>query len=119
MSDNGKVKILTKEEILAADDIPTKVVEVPEWGGAVVVHGMSAAERWEWNRKNKAADGSIDIEKAMNYALIIGISEPKFTEEDIPALRKKYGAVLDRISRAWLELSGIGEEELLKARKNS
>jgi hypothetical protein len=118
--DNGaKPRILSKEEILAADDIPTEIVEVPEWGGAVVVHGMSGQERLEWSNKVKGADGSTDVEKAMFYSIVYGVQEPKFDESDIPALKKKSGAALDRVARAWLRMSGIGEEELLKARGNS
>ena len=112
-------RILSKAEILAAEDLPVEVVATPEWGGAVKVRGMSAEGRLQYVEKTRAADGSIDLEKATYYAVIYGVVEPQFTEADIPELKKRSAAVLDRISRVWLRLSGIGEEELLAARKNS
>ena len=114
-----EVKILSKEEILAADDLPVEVVPTPEWGGSVKVRGMSAEERLMYVEWTKGPDGKTDTEKATFYAIILGVIEPKFSEADIPALKKKSAAVLERISRVWLKLSGIGEEELLKARGNS
>ena len=37
--------LLTKERILAVDDIVTEDVDVPEWGGTVRVRGLSGTER--------------------------------------------------------------------------
>ena len=37
--------ILGKKAILAAQDIPTEPVAVPEWGGEVLVRGLSGADR--------------------------------------------------------------------------
>ena len=112
-------RILSREEILAMDDIPTETVEVPEWNGAVVVRGMSAQERLEWGGKVKGPDGTTDVEKAMYYAIVYGVQEPRFSEDDIPALKKKSGAALDRVAKAWLRLSGLGAEEAIVARGNS
>ena len=37
--------LLSKEAILAAQDVVTELVEVPEWGGSVRVRGLTGAER--------------------------------------------------------------------------
>ena len=37
--------LLSKADILGCNDIPTELVEVPEWGGSVKVRGMTAGER--------------------------------------------------------------------------
>lgn len=39
------MKTLTKDQIVAAVDIKTELVDVPEWGGAVAVRGLTGLER--------------------------------------------------------------------------
>ena len=111
--------ILSKEEILAAVDLPEEVISIPEWGGDVKVRGMSAEERVRWLKETQDDKGQIDPEKAAYIAVIYGVTEPKFTQEDVPALKQKSASAIDRISRAWLRLSGVGDEELAKVRGNS
>lgn len=41
-------KILSRDEIRAAEDRPREVVNVPQWGGDVIVTGMSVAEQDKW-----------------------------------------------------------------------
>ena len=36
--------MLTKEAILAADDLPREKVDVPEWGGEVYVRALTGAQ---------------------------------------------------------------------------
>ena len=36
---------LSADDILNADDLPREPVEVPEWGGTVLVQGMSGTDR--------------------------------------------------------------------------
>ena len=38
-------KILSKADILRADDIKTIEVAVPEWGGSVLLRGLTGRER--------------------------------------------------------------------------
>ncbi len=37
--------LLTKDDILGADDLATEDVEVPEWGGCVRVRALTGTER--------------------------------------------------------------------------
>ena len=37
--------ILNREQILAANDVKTRIVDVPEWGGSVIVRGLTSLER--------------------------------------------------------------------------
>ena len=39
---------LTRDQILAVSDIQTEEVHVPEWGGTVLVRGLTGAERDEF-----------------------------------------------------------------------
>lgn len=119
--EDKQYRIPSREEILALDDLPTEMVPVPEWGAdvAVQVRGMSAEERLQWSKKINGPDGKTDVEKAQIYAIIVGVVEPQFTMEDYDALKKKSGAALDRISRVWMRLSGLGEREAAEIRGNS
>lgn len=114
-------KILTKDEIFAIQDVPEETVEIPEWGEGVgvVVRGMTAGERLRFVEETRTDDGKTDNRKATFMAILLGVKEPEFTQADIPMLEKKSPAALDRISKAWLRLSGIGDEEVTKARGNS
>ena len=37
--------ILTRDQILQANDLVTETVEVPEWGGSVFVKSLTGVER--------------------------------------------------------------------------
>ena len=37
--------MLTKDQILKSDDLPSEEVSVPEWGGSVMVRSMTGYER--------------------------------------------------------------------------
>ena len=39
------MKLLSRDEILAASDLTKELVEVPEWGGSVYVRAMTGTER--------------------------------------------------------------------------
>src|SRR3990167_873470 len=117
---NKITTLLTREAIIAAADITDEIVEVPEWGGAVKVRGMSVADRTALLEKIiDEKTEKIDPEKATLVAFIVGVVEPKFTEADFPALRQKSAAALDRVTAAFLKLSGIDTKALASARKNS
>jgi hypothetical protein len=49
-------EFLTIDQILAANDLPSEVVEVPEWGGKVKVQGLSRAS---YDAIAKAAEVSV------------------------------------------------------------
>ena len=46
-----EIRILTADDILRAEDLPRELVEVPEWGGAVYVRGLTAWERSEFENE--------------------------------------------------------------------
>ena len=54
------MNILTKEAILAADDLPRETILVPEWGGDVYVRTMSGTDRDAFESSLIARDGAKD-----------------------------------------------------------
>ena len=47
---------LTADQILAADDMGLKEVNVPEWGGSVYIRVMTVGERDEYERMADVED---------------------------------------------------------------
>ena len=102
--------ILSIEQILAADDIPSEVVDVPEWGGEVKVKGLSRAA---FERITKASEVIIpatgpgqqaqvvkDEKKFSEQLFLACVVEPKFDETHIEPLREKSIAALNRVYEA-------------------
>ena len=119
--DHTKIKILSKEQIFAIQDVPEEVVEIPEWGDGVgvLVRGMTVKERLEFVEDTRGTDGKTDNRKATFKAILLGVKEPQFTEADIPMLEARSPQAMDRISKAWFRLSGIDQDAIEKARVNS
>ena len=53
---------LTRDAILEAEDIETEEVAVPEWGGNVLVRGLSGTQRDIWEQ------GLVEVEPCGNRA---------------------------------------------------
>src|SRR3990167_4848092 len=64
-------------------------------------------------------DGKLHLPTAQAMALVLGVKEPAFTEADVPALLQLSGAAVGRIQETWQRLSGLKDDDLLVARKNS
>ena len=112
---------LSRDSILGCDDIVTQEIDVPEWGGVVVIKMMNGRER-------DAFEGSLLKNKQVSYENVRAklaqktIIDPEtkelmFSVADIEALGKKSAAALDRVFTASQKLSKISDgdvEELVK-----
>ncbi|API58861.1 hypothetical protein BSL82_05670 [Tardibacter chloracetimidivorans] len=113
--------LLTRNAILSADDLPTKDVPVPEWGGTVRVRSLMARDRDAidaalHDARKDNSDEPLNL-RAMYAAA--GIVDEKgvqlFSLDDVEALGAKSGAALDRVYSAITELNRIGPGEVDKA----
>ena len=123
--------MLTKEQILAADDLPRETVSVPEWGGDVTLQRLTAAEWNKWQVINFAGQETMvegDFEKSMDAmtALIIPSlvgddGAPLFedTKENRVALAGKSMAALRVVFDKALEVNAGTAEVQEDAEKNS
>lgn len=110
---------LTRDAILAAADLPTEEVEVGEWGGTVVVRGLTGEGRDAWEAsttvvrgKTVARDTANIRAKLVAYCVIDPeTGEPLFTQQDVAALGKLSGVALNRVWAVACRLSGIGQDE--------
>jgi len=108
--------MLTREQILAADDLPRERIEVPEWSGAVWVRTMTGAERDAFEAGVIGTGGRQNLAnvRARLVALTLCDESGKrlFGEEDIEALGRKSGAALDRLFAAAQRLNRIGDRDV-------
>jgi hypothetical protein len=115
--------LLDKAAILAAPDIASEVVAVPEWGGEVRVRALSGAQRDEWEQMSRAAIADNRMPNARArlcvMAMVDEAGQRLFSVEDVEALGAKNAAALDRIWDAAARLSGLTAGSQEAAAKNS
>ena len=112
---------LSKEQILAADDMGLKEVEVPEWGGNVFVRVMTVGERdsyeneWIVN-KNKGVENFRS--KFLQRVLCDEKGELLFTASEIDLLAKKSARVITRIWEAAMKHNALTDGDVEELAKN-
>lgn len=116
-----------RDAILAANDLPTEEVDVPEWApfiGAptVRVRGLTAAERDEWD-KARTVVASNGLRRpnpkltnaSARFAVLCMVDENGqriFADDDVEALAtSKSSRVIERIVEVGLRLSGMVDED--------
>ena len=61
---------LSREDILKAEDLPTEEVPVPEWGGSVLVRGLTGRERDLFETSMMVRQGAQFIPDAKNIRAV-------------------------------------------------
>jgi hypothetical protein len=114
--------ILSKEQILKADDNKTINVDVPEWGGSVIISTMSgfARDQFEGSLVGKNGGTNISNVRAKLAAATIVDEDGNllFTDKDVSALGKKSSAALDRVFEASQKLNKISDGDVEELAKN-
>ncbi len=119
--------LLTREDILAVEDRPTRDVPVPEWGGVVRVRGLSGKERDEYEvaLSGLRPDGrpgrpNLANVRARLLALTIVDAEghPCFSLDDIEALGAKSAVALERVFDVARSLSGLSDDDVQELAEN-
>jgi hypothetical protein len=114
------VSLLTKEQILGADDRRTEDVEVPEWGGTVRVRALSGRERdaYEAGIVQVRGDGSRNVtlenirSRLVSLTAVDESGERIFSDGDVKALGEKSAAALERVFDVARKLSGLSEDDV-------
>lgn len=111
-------KLLSREEVFAADDIAYETVDVPEWGGSLRVRGLTGAERERYEASVGYVKGDRWVPKGNAAARLVAMSVVDeqgrlvFSEEDITKLGRKSAAALRRIVEVSKRLSGLSDEDM-------
>ncbi len=118
---------LTREQILAQNDLKSETVSVPEWGdGAqVIVRTMSGTERDAYEIsiiQSNGKDFEANRENARAKLLVQTIADETgnrlFTDEDVTELGKKSAAALDRIYTVSSRLNKLSKTDVEELAKN-
>lgn len=118
------MSVLSKAEILAASDLRTERVAVPEWAGEVRIRTMTGAQREQFlDHVAPDAEGKRAY-KQFNAALVClcAVDEagrPLFDLADAPALAEKHWRALEQVAEACLALNALRADDLEDAKKNS
>jgi len=113
------MNILSKDAILAADDLPRETVNIPEWGGEVLVRTMSGKDRDAFEASLLEKDGRMENVRARLVALTLCDSQGDrlFDDSEIAALGRKSARALDRVFSVAQRLNGIGVDQVDAAKK--
>ena len=113
------MKYLNRDDILKVSDIKIEEVEVPEWGGAVYVKGMTGSERDQFessivNQRGKSHSvNMVNIRaKLSSQAICDPDGKRLFTDADVKALGKKSAVALQRVFDVAQRLSGITSDDV-------
>lgn len=108
-----------KDTILAADDVQTETVEVPEWGLTLHVRGMTGSERDQFEQSLMVERGGRRVmdtanirAKAVVRCLVDDDGRRVFADGDANELGSKSAAVLERIYDVAARLSGLRDEDV-------
>lgn len=110
--------LLSKDQILTADDLQTEDVEVPEWGGTVRLRGLTGAERdaYEYamiQAREKGNLGKVGVRSGFVAKCIVDEQGQRvFSDGDIQKLGMKSSAVLDRLFEKAAKLSRFGDDDV-------
>lgn len=122
-----KVKILSGADILSAKDITTQEVEVPEWGGTVIVRSLTGAERDQYEQSvmkmkktGRKGRGPMRMEPQLQGArarlVVLACVDQDgnrlFKDNQVSDLSKKNSAPLNRVFDVAAAMSGLSDESV-------
>jgi hypothetical protein len=109
-------RFLSIDEVLGAQDRPTRNVEMPEWGGTVEVQALSLGA-FQDAQEAATVNGEVDEPRLAVELIVRGVVQPQLTPEHAAALKDKSISAVMRLMLQIAELSGVTEEALKKAER--
>jgi len=119
--------MITKDRILATNDLATTTVEVPEWGCSVTIREMTGAQRDSWDsmlaskydQKTKRMMSTKNLRAKMVQLSVIDESGSlMFSDKEVDALSEKSANALTRIFEAAQHLNHMTDEDVEELEKN-
>jgi len=121
-----------RAKALAAKDIKSELLTVPQWDCTFTIRGLSAAERVSLvkrssvKQKDENGDEIEVIDNAtLNPLLVVAscydpdTNERVFEETDADALNQKSAEAMDIVTQAVLRINGMSKAENTALEKNS
>jgi hypothetical protein len=121
------MRILTRQDIVDAQDIDTETVEVPEWGGAVIVRMMSGADRdrFEQSLTTVRPDGRREANLTNMRSKLVAMcaideqGRLLFGPDEVEHLAAKSASAIARVFDVAQRLNGLAPDNVGEAVKNS
>lgn len=113
--------MLTRDQILAAQDMSIERIDVEAWGGTVCVRMLSGRERDRFEQWVSSGAGQPrDNIRARLASLTIcdDAGQRVFTDDDVLALGDKSSAALDIVCAAAMRINGLDGNAFETAKKN-
>lgn len=111
----GAPQYLTREQIDAADDLTYEPVEVPEWGGTVLVRGLTGTERARFEGAMVRNPKRINLEdyqaRLVVSCLVDGKGNQLYSAREVANLGRKSAVALNRVYEVAQRLSGLTDED--------
>jgi hypothetical protein len=111
-----------REKILAANDIKTELVHIPEWDADILCKTMSARQRAAWI--DAASDSTGKLRAVAMYDIVLtncfdpDTGELLFDKGDRDTLLEKSGAAVGKLQEVIFRLSGLTKDAEEAAGKN-
>lgn len=113
--------MLTRDAILSADDLKREVVQVPEWGGEIIISTMTGAARDAFEQ-SIVGGGKPDVSniraRLVAACAVNEQGERIFSDADAELLGRKSAAALQRCAAVAQRLNAMTTDELEAARGN-
>lgn len=116
---------LSKQEILGCSDLPTRTVQVEQWGGEVLIRTLNGVEREELEKRIQRfrSSSSVTAKSAVRAVAVVMAAVDEdgnalFSDSDTEALAKKSGAALDLLFDEILDLNGMTKRAAEELEKN-
>jgi hypothetical protein len=117
---------LSRDAILKVVDLELQEVEVPEWGGTVLVRGMTGAERdtfeasiMDLNGKDSKINFQNMRAKLLSKCIVDEQGKRLFDDADIDILSGKSAMALNRVFEVAQQLCGLSKADMDDLIKNS
>jgi hypothetical protein len=112
---------LTKEQILAADDLGLLELKVKEWGGSVFIRIMTCGERDAYENewvKNKERGVENFRTKFLAKCLCDEKGERLFSDAEVDQLARKSAKVMARVWAKAMEHNALTDQDVEELAKN-
>lgn len=118
---------LTRDQIMAhvGQTLRTEIVDVPEWGGTVIVRELTGRERDRFEASIVEQRGRRTVVNMANmrakFVAACAIDEqgqPLFYPSDVEMLGDLSAAALNRVFDVGRRLSGLSDEDVEELEKN-
>ncbi len=111
--------LLSKEQILSADDREYKIIHIEKWGGDVRIATMQACDRDAFEATMIPEKGKDKVKQLANFrarfvsqCIVNDEGNRLFSPADMVQLGRKSAAILSTLFDACRELNGMTDEDI-------